>query len=286
MRSVRLGLVALAALVPYLGLPPKPLYADAIRSVVIDEPVRRGSVSSLLTSDFWGAPMGGASSTGSYRPAVSLTYAAQVRLLGEGPASFHLADMLLHAGIAVMIALLISTLIPGTRWAIPCAMLYAVHPALSEAVASVVGRADLMAAACLVGALLLHERARDLASAALLGIALFSKEYAIAFPFVLIGTDLVLLACGRKTPEEVKRSRPFWIASIALVALYIGVRSMLAGRLGGVIEAVSPGDSPLVGLPWIARPATALWLFVEAARLLLVPWPLNHVYGFGTISVA
>jgi tetratricopeptide (TPR) repeat protein len=160
---------------------------------------------------------------------------------------------------------------------------------LSEAVASVVGRADLLAAACLVGALLLHverKRALEIGSGALLGVALFSKEYAIAFPFVVIGTDLVLLACGRRTREDLKRARPLWIASLALIALYVLARTMLTGRLGGVMVAGSAGDSPLVGQPWIARPATALWLFVHAARLLVAPWPLNHVYGFGTISIA
>lgn len=294
-RRLLLSLVALAAIAPYLALPSKPLYADAVRSVVINEPVRHGSLPAILGSDFWGAPMASPSSTGSYRPVVSLTYAAQVRLLGESPASLHLADMLLHAAIAVMVALLIATLVPGTPWAIPCAILYAVHPVLSEAVASVVGRADLIAAACLVGALLLHleagarrsrERLFEIGSAALLGLALFSKEYAITFPFVVAGIDLALLASGRRSRDDLRRARPLWIAGLALIALYVGIRSMLSGHLGGVMVAGSPGDSPLVGLPWIARPSTALWLFVHAARLLVVPFPLNHVYGFGTLPVA
>jgi tetratricopeptide (TPR) repeat protein len=288
-------LVALAALAPYAALPSKPLYPDAVRSVTVHEPVRSGSLAGILSSDFWGAPMASPASTGSYRPAVSLTYAAQLHVFGEGPASFHVFDLLLHAATAVLVALLIATFVPGTRWAVPCAALYAVHPVLSEAVASVVGRADLMAAACLVGALLLHlgarssrerERRFEIGAAALLGVALFSKEYAIAFPFVVAGADLALHACGRRSRDDLRRARSLWIAGILLAVLYVAVRSALSGHLGGVTVAGSSGDSPLVGLPWIARPATALWLFVPAARLLLVPIDLNHMYGFGTLSIA
>ena len=81
------------------------------------------------------------------------------------------------------------------RWCVPllaaafAALVFGLHPLTTEAVANVVGRADLLAASFALGALLLHTRepsrhirvesARAAAIAALAGLALLSKESAV-----------------------------------------------------------------------------------------------------------
>jgi len=287
-------LIAAAALVPYALLPPKPFIADAIRAIVDNPVVQERPWIDAWTTDFWGVETGADYGTRSYRPLVTLTYALQARVLGTTPQVFHLGDMLLHAGAAVLLALLVLRLVPGTKWAVPAACLFAVHPIVSEAVCSMVGRADLMAAAALFGALVLHLSASDApepwkpeaGALALLAVALLSKEYAVAFPFIVVLVDVALTISGRAAPAGRGRRRAFWGMAFGLLAAYLLARLVLMGSLGGV-PMLGPGDQPLVDQPLSIRWATAALLLLEpAARLLVAPYALNYFYGPGTVPIA
>lgn len=289
-------IVALAALLPYLLLPQKPLIIDAQRAIVRNTVVQTGTIGEMFTTDFWGVPAGADYATNSYRPLVTLSYAAQARLLGNSPAPFRLVDMLLHAGTSVLVALLLMQLLPGTRWAIPLAALYAVHPVLSEAVACAVGRADLMAGAALLGALVLHGRAGrarapwtpwhvEGAALALLGVALLSKEYAVAFPAIFVVVDVARGLAGHLTADDRTRAVRFGALAFVLLGGYLALRYALFGALGGV-PMLGEGDHPLFGKPLVTRLATAAWLLVPATRLIALPTGLNYFYGQGTLPIA
>src|SRR5882762_10425495 len=99
---------------------------------------------SLLTCfghDFWhGTPFGAAY----YRPLVTFSLALNGRLLGWGPAGFHLFNVLLHAGNALLL-LFLARRRGAPQWpAIGAAALFAVHPAAAWAVGSIVARVDLL----------------------------------------------------------------------------------------------------------------------------------------------
>lgn len=290
--SVLLALAALA-LVPYLFLPGKQAILDANVTVSRNAIVQSGTVAQIFTHDFWGVPGEADYGTRSYRPLVTLTYAAQVRVFGNGPVMLHLFDMLLHAANVVLLALLLGELLGAATWIVPLAALFAVHPILSEAVCSIVGRADLMAAGALLGALVLHLRARRAArpwpleagALACIGAGLLSKEYAVAFPFVLAAVDLVGGMTGRLGGEHARRARVVVGAACGLLVVYLLVRWAVFGAVGGVPMIGAP-DHPLYGKPTTTRVATALWMFLPAARLLVAPYGLNYFYGFGTISLS
>jgi hypothetical protein len=229
-----LVIVFVAALLPYVRLPAWPLYPDAERAVLANPAVAGGSVADVLRSDFWGKRRGDVTQTGSYRPVVSLTYWAERRLFGPRPAVFHLFDMLLHAAGAALLLLVLQRIVPGGPFAIGAALLFAVHPALSEAVCSVVGRADLLAGTAFLAALLLHRRATagggarwDAAALVCVGLALFSKEYAAVFPLLLFLFDW--LAPAKGMPGERRRQVRFALLALALVAGYIAVRALVLG---------------------------------------------------------
>ena len=81
-----------------------------------------------------------------YRPLVSMTYAVQWWLHGadEGDAwKFHLVNLLLHAAVTALVAELARRL-GGLKLAWIVGLLFAVHPVHVEAVANIVGRAELM----------------------------------------------------------------------------------------------------------------------------------------------
>lgn len=288
-----LALVFAAAVAPYLFLPSKPFYNDADFAVARNVAVQERPLAGLWTSDFWGIPAASGRTTGSWRPLTSLTYAVQARTLGPEPGSFHLADVALHGLCAILLALLIVELIPGTRWAAGAATLFAVHPAVSDAVCSVTGRADMLAGAGFLGAMLLHLRAAssprrtllDGAALACLGAAMLSKEYAVAFPFVLVAADAALHLAGRPTHRKPLSRTGFAIAAVAVLVAYLAARHAVLGSLADTAIA-NAANHPLFGQPFPVRAGTAAWLLVESARLLILPFQLCYLYGKGTLSIA
>lgn len=282
--------VAALALAPYARLPSQPLFPDAERAVTRNAAVASGTIAEVLASDYWGMIRGEVTLTGSYRPAVSFTYWLQLRAFGPSPAALHLFDMLLHACGAILVWLMLRGLLPGGPFALGAALLFAVHPAVSEAVCSVVGRADLMAGVSFLGALLLHRSAavtagrawRDVVALVLVGVALLSKEYAATFPFLLIAFDLL----GPRR-QDTARSRPiaFWATTLLLLGAYLLLRWKVLGTIGSVTMVVAE-DTPLAGQALLDRLANAIWLLLPALRLLFVPLALDHVYGVGTLPIA
>lgn len=286
-------LVALLAVVPYLLLPPNGFHSDARKVVPSNQVVQQGPLYEVFTTDFWGLPMDAPYATRSYRPLVSLSYALTVRAFGNNPRPFHLVDMGLHAGVSVLVALLIGLIGGARRWAVPLGVLYGVHPVLSEAVCSFVGRADIMAAAGILGAVVLHHVALghrrrwllEAAAAACLIVALLSKEYAVAAPFIVLVSDLARLRSPSLGRTERRQMQVAWVVAFALLAAYLGLRYSLASALGGV-PMIGTGDMPLYDKSLAVRWSTAAWLLIPALRLMLLPWNLNYFYGKGTLPLA
>jgi len=161
---------------------------------------------SLLTCfghDFWhGTPFGAAY----YRPLVTFSLALNGRLLGWGPAGFHLFNVLLHAGNALLL-LFLARRRGAPQWpAIGAAALFAVHPAAAWAVGSIVARVDLLPAFFLLLAWLgLHpddSRRADGLRALWVGtfflLALLAKESAVAF----LAVPILGLRRMKGEPEE------------------------------------------------------------------------------------
>lgn len=288
----RAGIVTVAALLPYLLLPSHPLIYDAYATIVANEALREGPLARLFAVDFWGRAPDGLSLR-SYRPLVSLTYAVQARTVGDSPALYHLTDMALHATAALLLLSLLSRLGIRREWLLPGALLFALHPVQTDAVCSAVGRADILAANCLLGALVLRLGApgarrswswRAGAVLLLLAAALLCKEYAVAFPFIVMATDLARRGPGG-TPASSERRRQHlvWLGGLLLLGGYLVLRRALFGALGAV--PMGPENHPLAGQPTPVRWLTSLSLVALAVRLLVLPYGLNHHYRFGTLPI-
>ena len=98
-----------------------------------------------MQNDFWGTPLIDSGSHGSYRPLCVLSYKINHLFGGFKPAGYHLVNVLLHClatGLVVKVARLLLPPIWGPAVA---GALFATHPIHTEAVAGIVGRADLAA---------------------------------------------------------------------------------------------------------------------------------------------
>ncbi|XP_045444726.1 protein O-mannosyl-transferase TMTC4 isoform X2 [Pipistrellus kuhlii] len=114
----------------------------------------------LWHHDFWGSRLSSNTSHKSYRPLTVLTFRINYYLSGGfHPVSFHVVNILLHAGISVLLVDVFSVLFGGLQYtsrgrrvnlapraSLLAALLFAVHPVHTECVAGIVGRADLLGA--------------------------------------------------------------------------------------------------------------------------------------------
>ena len=104
-------------------------------------------LSSLLLDDFWGTPLSHSGSHKSYRPITVLSFRLNYLAGGLQPWGYHLVNVLLHSAVCGLFAQLVSQLFGAAAPAAWLgALLFVVHPVHTEAVAGVVGRADVGAA--------------------------------------------------------------------------------------------------------------------------------------------
>lgn len=221
-----------------------------------------------------------------YRPITTLSLLVNYAVLGNGPnpAGYHAVNFLLHAINVLLLYELALVLFRRAGPAFFAAALWAVHPICTEAVANIVGRADLLAAMSVLGGLLVYIKSQSRwAPAALFAIStagVFAKENAA----VLIGIMLVWeLSFGKGTAGVARRWRDYAAVGASLVVLVL-VRHAVLG-------ALPPGepvyvDNPLRGAAfWTAR-----WTAVKVVGLdlwlLLFPVSLSCDRSFDQIPLA
>jgi len=125
-----------------------------------------------------------------WRPLVSTSYALQWAMTGGRPWPFHLVNLLLHAGVAAVVARLGQKL-AGNGTGVIAGLLFALHPIHVEAVANVIGRAELACALAGLSAIVLAlDRplpiGKALLAALLCIIAALCKEQGLVLPLIFI----------------------------------------------------------------------------------------------------
>ncbi|MGM0578688.1 MAG: tetratricopeptide repeat protein [Myxococcota bacterium] len=248
------------------------LYAGVLEAgFAYDDPVAvsrnplvdgRAPWTEAFTRNFWG-DRPGFEHLASWRPLTVLSLRMDHRV-GEGdPRPFHRTNLVLHL-LAVLLTLAVALRVglpPPVAMAV--GMMVAVHPAFSEAVTSVVGRGDLLAGAlALAGLRVLHRSGA--AAAALLGLALLSKETAV----VAVAAAVVLALLDRR--------RAVAAVLVLLVVGWYAARASAVGYLGGAVPAL---DNPLAGLAPAERLPEAVAIVGRYVGWWVVPQPIAADYG-------
>jgi hypothetical protein len=215
---------------------------------------------------------------GLWRPLVILSFGIDWQLSGGSTVVLHASNVLMH-GVAT--ALLVFFLAPyATAAGALCGgILFAIHPVHVEAVANLVGRAELLVAIFLLAAMLLaREAARRRADGGgALGLealvlvavlmALFSKEHA-AVAVALLWLDDRALNSDRTGP-------PWRLLGsvVGLTVLWLVARRAVEGGLS--FEAVAP---TFFHLGAAGRIYTMLPAILVLLRLLVWPFDLSPDY--------
>ncbi|EDW12806.1 uncharacterized protein Dmoj_GI17875, isoform A [Drosophila mojavensis] len=247
-----------------------------------------GPLAQLLQNDYWGTPLTDSGSHGSWRPLCVLGFRLNFVLGGGAAWPFHLINLLLHGLATVLVVHVARTLLPTRAAVYAAGSLFAAHPVHTEAVAGVVGRADLSATVCWLLAYLvyrrhmLHRDWRSLALTLLLAVAaLLCKETAITLLLLCGLCDLLCLGQGVKHAGDDKhRLRSLTILSVALLcALYC--RLSIVPRPS---TAFAAADNPTAHEPsWCTRTLSYLYLPVANFQLLLWPQHLSFDWGMEAI---
>ena len=207
-----------------------------------------------------------------YRPLTLATYAVDWQLGGGGPLWFHIVNVGWHVVASVLVVVLADAW-GGSALGLLAGLLFAVHPVHVEAVANVVGRAELMATAFTLAAVYTAVQLdRPWWSAALWGLGLLSKESAGVAP-ILVG---LAWWAGVGAPRPSLKRAWLFVGSwgVAGAACLTAAFLVLAGATGSASTApVFVGHGP------IAVRLTAFSEVTDLVRLLLVPLTLRVDYS-------
>ena len=265
-RDARLYLaVAVCAVVVYIGALWNRFALDDGPIVALNPLVQAPSgVWRAFVHPYWPASFGGQL----YRPLAVATYALDALL--DGPAWFHLVNLLWHAGASVGVAALARRW-SGERSALVAGLLFAVHPVHVEAVANVAGRAELMAALFSMLAVYAALAWGSVGwSAAALALGMLSKENAVVVPALVIWGWLTGLARpGRRG------ALAFAISWALLGAAYVALRAAVLRHSTGFLELAPVFD----GARSVPIRLTAVAAFTDVARLLVFPLTLRADYA-------
>ncbi|XP_076655073.1 transmembrane O-mannosyltransferase targeting cadherins 2 isoform X1 [Halictus rubicundus] len=243
----------------------------------------------LLENDFWGTPLTDKGSHGSYRPLCVATFRLNHLFGGLEPWGYHLVNVALHAACTVLVVRVARKVLPGRNnlgHAIT-GFLFAVHPIHSEAVAGVVGRADLLACLLTLSAFLAYcahcDQSRSplplLLAIVSSTLATLAKETGVSALALCLLWELCRGESNRKVNCGLTRTRSLGILSGSLVLLVLGRL-----RITGTRPEFASADNPTARHPSrVTRGLTFLYLPAASARMLLCPSTLSFDWSMDAV---
>jgi Tfp pilus assembly protein PilF len=225
-----------------------------------------------------------------FRPVVNVSYAIDHSIWGHTPFIYHLTNVLLHAVVVLLLFLFLRRACADARarvagptgphpmdgWiAAHGALLFAVHPLLTEAVAYVSGRSELLCALFVLSTLLIARGAMERGgmrwlAAGITGVlALLSKEVAVALPMLLLAYDWLLFP-GEAAARR-RRTLFIFVPSVIVLALAAVYRLSVA-------EGPMSAESPALNL-WTQ--AIVVWRYVG---LFFIPFGQSIMHAVHTVT--
>ena len=228
------------------------------------------------------------------RPVPLLTFAGNYALGGLNPVGYHLGNVILHAGISLLIYLVGLELFPGRRrLSFLLAVLFGCHPIHSEIVAAAVGRAELISSLCFLAVLLVYLRktGSDYSERSIsywmtlpvLLVGTLSKATSATLPFTAMAFDLYRFTIRRGKPLShgvsvfTYRLKKFYWPYLVIVLVTFWLYSMMPAE-----EEL--GANFMVFLSAGGRVLAALGILARYIFLLIWPFRLSADYSYSQLS--
>lgn len=220
----------------------------------------------------------------SFRPVVTITYMFDHLVWGKRPFGYHLSNLILHVLAALLFHSFLSRFFKMPESRLFATLLFALHPAVCEAVNSVSNREDLLAGVFVLATLLMifpesrRLSAWRIAAAATFSLlAYLSKESAA--PLVLIIFLIPYIRLQNDSATSGKTPPAFPASQLAAFAIFLALRFFIMVPETKIVTKVLGGSAP-------SAMAHGGYLFLKAWRALLAPHPLNADYVFWHIRGA
>jgi protein O-mannosyl-transferase len=257
----------------YANSLPNAFILDDVLIVAANENIRHITPIHFLSQAYWGD----LNHAGIYRPLTIFSFSLEYPIWHVWAPGFRLVNLMLHALNGWLVFLLVNGLLESPIAALGSAVVYVIHPMQTEAVVSIVGRSELLAAALFFAAWLAFRKGRTGWAALAYVLAALSKESAITFPAIAM-LDLALSGGIRKVIES-------WRRFAILAAAGIGYLALRIYALGGL--GIPKGWQYLAGtMTWTQRYMTSGRVFLQYLRLLFLPVKVTGDYDFNSIPVA
>ncbi len=193
-----------------------------------------------------------------YRPLSILSLALDKKIYGDNSSGFHLTNLIFHLlSTCLLFRLLRTRGVSGYGALLGCA-LWALHPRLTEAVAWISGRTDVLAGFFVLCALVLQgsrKRGTSLGVALCLLLGLLCKEVALAGVAAVLVMELIARTSYR---TWLQRTLP----TLLELVVYLVLRS----------HAIGMGSEQETQLPWAARFAACVAAIGHYCCMLCAPW--------------
>ena len=209
-----------------------------------------------------------------YIPLTLVSFQVDYMAAGLQPWMYHLTNILLHAGNALLVMWLLFLMTGKKLPALLAGLLFAVHPLHTEAVAWIAGRKDLLSTFFALLSFIAYVKYRGGSrrgyawSIVTLLLSLLAKLMAVTLPVLFLLYDL-LWERRKWTPRMVVEKLPHFFLSIVFGLVAMGGKERILAML-------SPVETLLV-----AAKSTAFYL-----QKLLLPFNLGVLYPYqGKVSV-
>jgi tetratricopeptide (TPR) repeat protein len=288
-RRLDLGVLAAFVLVAFVVFWPAlsgEFVSDDLNAIVSNERVTGGHslIEIFSTFSWWG---GARADAPGYRPLTTWSFALNHDLAGSNVFSWHAVNVLLHAVIAWLVYLLAMELGAQAVGAVAAGSLFLVLPIHVEAVAWIVGRAELFATLAYATGLLFvlrHRRTRGagyaVAGALVIALGCFAKENAAT---LLVAPAFAAVVLGGGARE--RRRDGTMLAALAIGILAYGAVRFVADGASTTSAAGDLLDNPLSPLPIGTRLLGALSVLGRYLALTIWPHPLSVDYSFDALGI-
>ncbi len=218
-----------------------------------------------------------------YRPVTTLTYQASYLISGLLPVLFHLGNICIYVAVCLLVPYLLAPILPSQRSTVIATLFFIVHPLHVEAVANVIGRAEMLAAFGVMGSCLAVRKAfigtsgntiagwASLAGALFLLAALCKESAIAALPLILLypyfDTHLVKVSALRLVQNIPSTCTLTASAAIALLMRYYALGDNFILRSDGKVWI----ENPLFHLPLSERIIPGMYVLGEYLRLMILP---------------
>ncbi len=214
-----------------------------------------------------------------FRPLTMVSYSLNYAVLGNSPAGFHIVNIIFFGLCSFLAFLVILKLSGSRRLAYVSAVLFLTHPIHTEAVASIVSRAELLALFWGLLAVLLFLKNRPFLSAGSFFLAILSKEIA----FGLLPVIFLIDWFWRSARFKLVVKKMVWY--LVPTGAYLLLRYFALGANIFSNTITNYVENPLKFLPWPERIAGAFKVLTLYLYKLIWPVELSADYSYNAIGL-